>query len=116
MISLDEVVVDIQSVASLIGLELALVTLFTSELARRLGEERRREGGSNPDSVRQIKRLSGGLLAVTVLSISALVPLWIKAVNLIAEGNTVIWLFLLTALLLVPLASWQLALVTYRRQ
>lgn len=108
--------VSIQGVASLIGLELALVTLFTSELARRLAEERRRESGSNPDAVRQIKWLSGALLMITILSIAAVSPLFLDAWRLIQDANTVVWLFLLTALLLVPLAGWQATIVAYRRK
>lgn len=116
MRTLPEVLVDIQAVAGLIGLELALVTLFTSELARRLTDERRRVGGSNPDVVRQIRLLSGGLLAITILSIGAMAPLWLDATGFVAEADSVIWIFLVTVLLLIPLAGWQLAMVTYRRR
>ena len=43
-----------------LGLLLALVTLFTSEQARRLGDERTREGGAHPERLKSIRYACAG--------------------------------------------------------
>jgi hypothetical protein len=99
----------IASVASLLGLLLALVTLFTSELARRLSDERTRTGGSRSETMRTIGISSWALLVVTLASALVLAPLVTDAVSTCCAGTyrPVLWAFVLVWLLLIPLMVWQ---------
>jgi len=99
----------IGSVASLLGLLLALITLFTSELARRLADERTRTGGSRGSTMRIIRNSAWALLTVTSASAIILAPLLIDAVSTCCGGSysPILWAFVLVWLLLVPLVVWQ---------
>ncbi len=98
--------------ANLVGLLLALVTLFTSEQARRLADERTREGGARHSRLTSIRYASVGLGAVTVTSLGLLGPLVFDVVKAIGgdDWQPVLGVFALVYLLLVALLCWQVTL------
>lgn len=102
----------VSDAASLTGLLLVLVTLFTSEQARSLDNERRRLGGAEAGSRKRIRTLALALAAVTLLCILALAPLVAQIIKECCSGawNPVRALFLLVWVLLFPLIIWQLSI------
>ncbi len=98
--------------ANLLGLLLALVTLFTSEQARRLGDERTREGGAHPERLKSIRYACAGLCAVTIASLTLLGPLALDVVKAIGtkEWEPVLGVFVLAYLLLAALLCWQVVI------
>lgn len=99
--------------ANLLGLLLALVTLFTSEQAGRLGDERSREGGARQSRLTTIRYACAGLGAVTFASLVLLGPLVFDVVRAIGgdDWQPVLGVFVLVYLLLAALLSWQITLV-----
>lgn len=102
----------IAQASTLVGLLLVLVTLFTSEQARSLEVERRRQGGASPEARKRIMVISLCLAAVTVLSFVSLAPLvWdISNAWVDGHGNSLQAVFGLVWLLLAPLGTWQLSI------
>lgn len=98
--------------ASLVGLLLALVTLFTSEQSRRLADERSRQGGARPDRLRSVRYACLGLGAVTAGALAFLLPLVVDVIGAVGddEWEPVLGVFVLTYLLLVALLCWQVAI------
>lgn len=101
--------------ASLVGLLLALVTLFTGEQARRLGDERARAGGSRSERLRSIRLVCIGLGAVTAAALVFLLPLLLDIAGAAGavgddEWEPVLGVFALTYLLLLALFCWQVRL------
>lgn len=105
------------SAASLLGLFLALVTLFTTEQARRLADEHQREGGADSGRVRIVRCFSIGLAAATAASIALLIPLVVDVLDAIGSNRwePVLGVFLLTYLLLIALLVWQIWLAVRAR-
>jgi len=99
----------IQSVSSFLGLQLALITLFTSELARRLADEHSRIGGPREGSVKAVKRSAWILFAVTSAAVLIQAPLVWQAFSTCCTGSyrPILWSFVLVWVLLVPLLLWQ---------
>ena len=98
--------------ANLLGLLLALVTLFTSEQAKRLAEEREREGGPRAGRLSSVRLMCVALAAVTVGALLFLGPLVVDVLATIGDDDwvAVFGVFLLTYLLLVALLVWQASL------
>lgn len=98
--------------ASLLGLLLALVTLFTSEQAKRIDEEHKRQGGARSAVLGSVRWTCIGLAAVTAASIVALAPLIIDVISTIGgdRWEPVLGVFALTYALLGALLTWQIAL------
>jgi hypothetical protein len=99
----------VSQAANLLGLLLALVTLFTSEQARRLSEEQEREGGPRRPRLRAIRLSSAGLAFVTAGALVLLAPLVRDVIGAVGDDNwePVLGVFALTYLLLVALLVWQ---------
>lgn len=104
--------------SGLIGLLPVLVTLFTSEQARALEAERRREGGATPQAKRRIMVISLSLAGVTVAALFALSPLVWDVLGAWGEGegDPLQIVFALVWLLLVPLTVWQLSIALGARR
>jgi hypothetical protein len=104
----------ITEVSTLIGLLLVLVTLFTSEQARAVDAERRREGGSTRGAGRRITAISLCLAVVTIVAVLSTAPLVWDVIKFLVDGDAepVQAVFALVWLLLVPLAFWQLVIAT----
>jgi len=104
--------------AGLLGLFLALVTLFTTEQSRRLADERSRPGGSRTDRLRTIRLFTIGLAAATVGSIAFLLPLFLDVLGTIGDDDwvPVLGVFILTYVLLIALLVWQLVLAAGTRK
>jgi hypothetical protein len=98
--------------ANLVGLLLALVTLFTSEQSRRLADERARQGGGRPDRLTAIRYACVGLGAVTGAALAFLLPLVLDVLGAIGddEWEPVLGVFVLTYVLLVALLCWQVSI------
>jgi hypothetical protein len=98
--------------SNLVGLLLVLVTLFTSEQARRLTEERSRVGGPNRTNLRLTFWLSIGLALVTIASIAVLEPLVSDVLGTIGTNRfgPVFAVFVLVWALLFFLGAWQISL------
>lgn len=114
MSGLDE---QVAQVASLLGLLLALDTVFTTEQARRLTEERTRTGGAKRSALRTTLVTCILLGVVTLAALASLTPLAIDVVGTIGDANwePVFGVFLLTYVLLVGLAAWQILLTIRAR-
>ncbi|MEA2633421.1 MAG: hypothetical protein QOH92_188 [Chloroflexota bacterium] len=99
--------------SNLVGLLLVLVTLFTSEQARRLAEERSRTGGPNRSTLQLTLWLSIGLALVTIASIAALEPIVSSVLGTIGTNRfgPVFAVFVLVWALLFALGAWQISLV-----
>jgi protein-S-isoprenylcysteine O-methyltransferase Ste14 len=107
----------VAQVASLLGLLLALDTVFTTEQARRLTEERTRTGGAKPSALRTTLVTCILLGAVTLAALASLTPLAIDVVGTIGESwEPVSGVFLLTYVLLIGLVAWQILLTIRARQ
>lgn len=106
MVSLSD---QVGQASNLLGLLLALDTLFTASQAQSLAAERGREGGARTTRLRTIRASSIGLTVVTVAGILSLSPLFVDVLGAIGgKGWTpVLGVFDLTWLLLVSLAVWQ---------
>ncbi len=104
--------------SSLLGLLLALDALFTSEQARRLGEQRKRAGGAERDALRTIRWLTIGLAVVTATAIVALAPTVWDVLAAIGDPGwePVLSVFELAWVLLVALVVWQAAIAWRTRQ
>lgn len=102
----------VEAAASLLGLLLALVTLFTSEQAKRLEDERSLEGGARRNRMSSIRYSCIGLGVVTFGSVALLGPLVIDVVKAVGgdEWQPVLGVFALAYLLLCALLFWQVAL------
>jgi hypothetical protein len=98
--------------ANLLGLLLALVTLFTSEQARRLADERAREGGARASRLSSIRLTCVGLGAVTLGALIFLAPIVLDVLRTVGDDDwiSVFGVFLLTYLLLGALLVWQAVL------
>jgi hypothetical protein len=103
--------------ANLVGLLLALVTLFTSEQARRLADERGREGGARPARLISVRYVCVGLGATTVAALAFLGPLMIDVVDAVGgdDWEPLFGVFALTYVLLGALLAWQIVLATRTR-
>jgi hypothetical protein len=103
--------------SNLLGLLLALDTLFTTEQARRLTEERTRIGGARRAVLRTALLTCAGLAAVTAAALASLTPLAVDVVETLGESSwqPVFGVFLLTYVLLVGLIMWQIALTARAR-
>ena len=99
--------------ANLLGLLLALVTLFTSEQAGRLSDEQEREGGPRQSRLRSVRFSSAGLACVTAGALVLLGPLVRDVVGAIGDDawEPVLGVFALTYLLLIALLVWQAIIV-----
>lgn len=99
-------------VASLIGLLLALDTLFTAEQSRRLEKELIRDGGPRSEILRSVLVLSIGLAVLTATTIVMLWPLVQDVLATVGDGpwNPVLGIFVVTYVLLVALVVWQTSL------
>lgn len=95
--------------AGLLGLLLALNTLFTAEQARRLEEERAREGGARRRPVATVRSITAALGLVTSAALVMLAPLVVDILDTIGgdRWEPVLGVFVLTWLLLVGLLVWQ---------
>ena len=98
--------------ANLLGLLLALVTLFTSEQARRLADERVREGGARRSRLKSIRYSCLGLGAATLASVGFLGPLVVDVVATVGDDHwqPVFGVFVLVYVLLGALLCWQIVL------
>jgi hypothetical protein len=103
----------VRDAANLLGLLLALDTLFTTEQARRLAEQRAREGGARRHALRGVQATALGLAVLTAGSVAILAPLMVGVVREIGddEWEPVLGVFALTYLLLVGLLVWQIQLM-----
>jgi hypothetical protein len=103
----------VSAVTGSVGLFLALVTLFTSEQVRRREFERERVGGPHARSLKNIRTVVLGLLAVTSLSVATMGPLLWDVVNTCCSGalDPILALFPLIWLLLLALVVWQASLL-----
>lgn len=98
----------------LIGVLVALVTLFTLEQQRRLDQERLREGGASRKELDKVRNLTIGLGLVTGLATGILAPLFYGALRTFSLGaptSAVLSVFVLVWLLLVALLIWQISLI-----
>jgi hypothetical protein len=100
--------------ADLVGLLLALITLFTSDRADRLREERGAEGGPKRQRVRAILGAAVGLASVTLVAVISLLSLAHKGIDALFDGSAgpVVSVFLLVWVLLIALVVWQVLIVT----
>jgi hypothetical protein len=109
----------VDQASNLLGLLLALATLFTSEQARRLAEERTRTGGAKPAVLRTAFLASTALGIVTLAALASLTPLAVDVVDTLGDSawQPVYGVFLLAYVLLVGLVAWQgtLAARAWRR-
>lgn len=112
-----EVGEQVAQASNLLGLLLALDTLFTTEQARRLAEERTRVGGAKPAALRAALVACIGLVAVTIAALASLTPLAVDVVGTLgdADWQPVFGVFLLTYVLLTVLALWQVSLAARAR-
>jgi len=103
--------------SNLLGLLLALDTLFTTEQARRLTEERTRIGGARRAALRTALLTCAGLATVTAAALASLTPLAVDVVDTLGESSwqPVFGVFLLTYVLLVGLIVWQITLTARAR-
>ena len=103
----------VRDAANLLGLLLALDTLFTTEQARRLAEQRSREGGARRHALRGVRLTALGLAVLTAGSLAILAPLMFGVVGAIGgdDWEPVLGVFGLTYLLLVGLLVWQIQLM-----
>jgi len=99
--------------ANLLGLLLALDTLFTTEQSRRLFEERSREGGARRTALRTVLWTSLSLALLTAAAIVFLAPLIVDVVSAVGDAawEPVLGVFGLTYLLLLGLFGWQIFVV-----
>ena len=101
----------IRNFGALVGLILALITLFTAtrDTAVRGLEEQVLTKRSQHQLGTEVW-LSGGLFVATVLLIATGVPLWIRTLAhwSWSTDHSVRWVFVVVWPLLVPLAIWQL--------
>ncbi len=106
-------VAQVRDAANLLGLLLALDTLFTTEQARRLAEQRAREGGARRQALRGVRLTALGLAVLTAGSVAILAPLMVGVLGAIGgdDWEPVLGVFALTYLLLVGLFVWQIQLV-----
>jgi hypothetical protein len=104
--------------SNLVGLLLALDTLFTTEQARRLADERTRTGGAKPAVLRTAFLASVGLAVVTVAALASLTPLAWDVADTLGEAGwqPVFGVYLLAYVLLVALVVWQVTLAVRSRQ
>lgn len=102
----------VSNASTLLGLLLVLVTLFTSEQARAFDLEQLRSGGGRRSIYRRVSLIAAALSVVTGASIVSLAPLAEQIVRLCcgAEWDSILGVFVLVWLLLVPLLGWQLGL------
>ena len=106
-------VAQVRDAANLLGLLLALDTLFTTEQARRLAEQRAREGGARRQALRGVRLTALGLAVLTAGSVAILAPLMVGVLGAIGgdDWEPVLGVFALTYLLLVGLLLWQVQLM-----
>ena len=114
MPTLDE---QVAQASNLLGLLLALDTLFTTEQARRLAEERSRIGGAKRSALRNAFLTCVGLAAVTLAALASLTSLALDVVDTLgtSEWQPVFGVFLLVYVLLVGLVAWQVTLTVRPR-
>lgn len=98
--------------ASLMGLLLALDTLFTNEQARRLDAEDKRLGGSDAARKRAVFWTVIALGALTGCALLALWPLMLSLLEAVGGPGwePVLSVFALVYLLLMGLVGWQVQL------
>jgi hypothetical protein len=103
----------VRDAANLLGLLLALDTLFTTEQARRLSEQRAREGGARRSVLRGVRLMAIGLAVLTAGSVAILAPLMVGVLGAIGgdDWEPVLGVFALTYLLLAGLLVWQIQLM-----
>ncbi len=104
------VVEQVGEAGNLLGLLLALDTLFTSEQSRRLFEERSREGGARGVALQTVLWTSLCLALLTAAAIVFLAPLIVDVVSAVGDAawEPVLGVFGLTYLLLLGLFCWQI--------
>jgi hypothetical protein len=107
----------VSQASNLLGLLLALDTLFTGEQARRLEDERTRTGGAKPAALRAALLACTGLAVVTVAALVSLTPLTVDVADTLGESDwqPVFGVFLLAYVLLVGLVVWQITLAVRAR-
>jgi hypothetical protein len=100
----------VSTAAGLVGLLLALVTLFTAAQAQALNYEiQQREGGADSKRLHFIRNCAAGLFVVTLLTIISLAQLfWDICTSLFSHWAPILGVFNLIWLLLVVLGVWQL--------
>lgn len=102
----------VNTASTLLGLLLALDTLFTAEQSRRLAEERSHVGGARSQKLLIIRATAAALAVVTAAAIVALFPLFRDVFDTIGHPSwqPVLAVFELTWLLLVALTVWQITI------
>jgi hypothetical protein len=103
---------EIGDAGALLGLVLAIVTLFTSEQARRLEAELAKPSFDRARQ-REIRWVTSGVLVATAAAIFGLAPLARQAIST-SGGNEiepVLWIFVITWFLLGGLLIWQASIV-----
>jgi hypothetical protein len=113
-----EIADQIGDVASLVGLLLALDTLFTTEQSRRLDEEAARQGGPRSSVVRAVMWSTMGLALLTTCADALLAPLMMDVLRTIgtSKWEPVLGVFGLTYVLLLALLWWQVGLFLRARK
>jgi hypothetical protein len=102
----------VSNASTLLGLLLVLVTLFTSEQAKSLDNERSRAGGGRRSAYRRIGAIAVALAIVTATSLVSLWPLAgdVKSLCCGLEWDPILGVFELVWILLLPLLIWQFGL------
>lgn len=98
----------------LIGVLVALITLFTLEQERRLDQEYVREGGQRKDVLKRVRNITIGLCVSTGLAVVVLFPLFkgtFETIDFGASVSAVLSVFSLVWVLLIALLIWQIGLV-----
>jgi hypothetical protein len=109
---------EIGDLGALVGLLLALVTLFTANRATAIRTLKAAPDLTDRERVREIW-LNASLAAVTFLVFLAGLPLVVRALNELhplAHGGPVRSVFILVWLLLIGLIAWQVSLVLAARK
>jgi hypothetical protein len=107
--ALDSAITD---VGSLVGLALALVTVFTTARSTRAAERKRQTGLTRDDLIGELF-LDGGLLVLTAGVLLAATPLLVAAVPHLAIGHvrgSLRLLFAVVWVLLLFLVGWQVTI------
>ena len=103
---------EIAQFGGLVGVLLALATLFTSAQAASLDRLREAATPTRERAWREVV-LDGALAAVTALLVLAGLPLWVDAASdlrPLADGGPLRSVFVVTWVALVALVAWQVAL------
>jgi hypothetical protein len=104
--------------ASIVGLFLALIALYTSEQVRRLEGQRIRDGGVDPTVVRSVTATTTALTLATVAALASLTPLLWDVVTTCCDGalRPPLVFFCLVWALLLGLVGWQVNILVKSRR